>query len=90
MATEQKTSTDMMQRARTSMIVPAATMVATWGVRRAMLTGYRLATGTKPPMAQDTRANLGKVLVWTVVMASTVAVAEVLVVRAVTHFTEPE
>jgi hypothetical protein len=68
-----------------SMIAPAATMVAAWGVRKALGIGYRTATGHKPPLAQDREVSLVQVLVWTVVSATAVAVVEVLVVRAVTQ-----
>jgi len=74
-------------KARTSMIAPAATMVAAWGVRRALVTGYRAATGNKPPTAADRDVSLAKVIAWTVVSASAVAVVEVLVLRVLTTVT---
>ena len=80
-------SAEVIARARTSMIAPAATMVAAWGVRRALVAGYRVTTGGKPPTAQDREASLARVLAWTVLTATAVAVAEVLVVRALTHVT---
>jgi hypothetical protein len=68
-----------------SMIAPAATMVAAWGVRKALGLGYRATTGKKPPLAQDRDVSLVQVLAWTVVSATAIAVVEVLVVRAVTQ-----
>jgi hypothetical protein len=66
-----------------TMIAPAATMVAAWGVRKALGIGYRAATGHKPPLAQDRDVSLAQVLLWTVVTATAVAVVETLVVRTV-------
>jgi hypothetical protein len=68
-----------------TMIAPAATMVAAWGVRKALGLGYRATTGRRPPSAQDRDVSLAQVLAWTVVSATAVAVIEVLVVRAVTQ-----
>lgn len=71
-----------------SMVAPAATMVATWGVRKALGFGYKTATGHKPPNAQDRDVSLVQVLAWTVVTAAAVAVVEVLVIRAVAAIAE--
>ena len=71
-----------------SMVTPAATLAATWGVRKALGIGYKTATGRKPPMAADRETSLVQVLAWTVVSAAAIAVVEVLVIRAVAHLAE--
>jgi hypothetical protein len=71
-----------------AMVTPAATLLATWGVRKVLGVGYHAATGRKLPAAHDREAPLGSVLLWTVVTTAAVAVAEVLVIRAVAHLAD--
>lgn len=67
--------------AAAKLLAPAASLAATWGVRKAMDSAYRRSTGTPPPRAGDPEASLRKVLLWAAVTAAALAVANVLIDR---------
>jgi Protein of unknown function (DUF4235) len=56
---------------------------ATWTVRRALESGYRLATGSALPTARDRDVPFRQALVWASVTAAAVAASNVAVDRVV-------
>jgi hypothetical protein len=63
---------------------------ATWAVRTALNSSYRLATGQAPPTARERDVPLRRLLAWTAVSAGAIAVANVVVDRVVLRPALPE
>ena len=58
-------------------------MVVTWGVQRAMTSGYRTLTGREEPTARDAAVPLRRIVAWAAASAAAVAVSNVAVDRLV-------
>ena len=62
--------------------VHAVHVAAAWSVRTLLDAGYHIVFGHGPPSARDRDVPLRKILVWTGVSAAALAVANVVVDRA--------
>jgi hypothetical protein len=67
----------------THVIAPIAAVFVTMIVRSAVNKGYRKTTGKDAPDARDPRVGMVRAIAWTALIATTAAVAEVVVYRAV-------
>jgi len=70
------------------LIAPVAAIVGTMIVRKILNSGYERATGKPAPLPRDPRTSLTRALVWTAVITTTAAVAEVAIYRAVNRIGE--
>jgi heme/copper-type cytochrome/quinol oxidase subunit 2 len=72
------------------LIAPVAAIVGTMIVRKVVSSAYERATGRPAPEARDPQTSMARALVWTVVIATTAAVAEVVIYRVVNSIGEKE
>ena len=70
------------------LIAPVAAIVGTMLVRKIVNTAYERATGRPAPLPRDPRTSMARAIVWTAVISTTVAVAEVAIYRAVNRIGE--
>lgn len=62
---------------------PLIVIAATWASNKAIAMGYSAITGKEPPNPDDRRVSLGRALAWTVATATTAAVIQMVIYRAV-------
>jgi hypothetical protein len=67
-------------------LAPIAAIAVTMVVRKAISAGYQKTTGHPFPEARDPRVPFVRAVLWTAVITTTVAVAEVAVYRAVNRY----
>lgn len=67
-------------------VAPVAAIAATWGVRKALDSAYRGATGNEPPRANDPDRSLRQVLMWAAISAAALAVVNVVLDRALSRW----
>lgn len=67
-------------------VAPVAAIAATWGVRKALDSAYRGATGHEPPRANDPDRSLRQVLMWAAISAAALAVVNVVLDRALARW----
>jgi hypothetical protein len=72
------------------LIAPVAAIVGTMVVRKLVGSAYQKATGRKAPDARDPRTPMVRAFVWTVVITSTTAIAEIVIYRAIQRIGEKE
>ncbi len=72
------------------LIAPVAAILGTMVVRKVVGSAYTRFTGRPAPDARDPRTPLMRALIWSVVITSTTAVAEVAIYRAITRAGEKE
>jgi anti-sigma-K factor RskA len=65
------------------LIAPLAAVVGTMVVRKVVNSAYERATGHPAPMPRDPATSWTRAIVWTAVITTTAAVAEVAIYRAV-------
>ena len=70
------------------LIAPVAAIVGTIVVRKIVNSAYEQATGQKAPLARDPRTPLMRAILWTAVITTTAAVAEVAIYRAINQIGE--
>lgn len=58
---------------------PVIAMVASYGVRKALASGYEHRTGKPAPLVTSTRSSLAARVLWTASVAAAVALVEALV-----------
>jgi hypothetical protein len=64
-------------------IAPIAAIAVTMVVRSALNKGYERTTGKKPPLPRDPRTSAMQAIMWTAVITTTAAIAEVAVYRII-------
>jgi hypothetical protein len=64
-------------------VAPLAAIAVTIVVRNLLNKGYEKSTGKKPPLPRDPRTSAMQAIVWTAVITSAAAVAEVAVYRII-------
>ena len=64
---------------------PFVVLAATWAADRALSAGYSAITGRKPPNADDRAVSFSRALVWTLATATTGAVIQLVIYRAVSE-----
>jgi hypothetical protein len=69
-------------------VAPVAAIVGTIIVRKLINSAYEKTTGKQPPLPNDPRTSLVRALVWTAVITTTAAVAEVAIYRAINRIGE--
>ena len=57
---------------------PVISLVATWGVRKALMRGYEARTGRSAPVVYNREASLKAKILWSATMAATIALVEVI------------
>ena len=62
---------------------PVVAIVGTMLIRKAINSGYEKATGRSAPLPRDPAVPLGRALMWTVIITTSAAVAEVVIYRAI-------
>jgi hypothetical protein len=77
----QRTSVADLPGIRLAVTIALLESAATWAVRRALDSGYRLATGHVPPTARDPNVPFRRIVAWAVVTATAVTAADVAVDR---------
>jgi hypothetical protein len=70
------------------MIAPVAAIIGTIIVRKVVNVAYERATGHKAPEARDPQTSLARALLWTAVITTSAAVAEVAIYRMVNRVGE--
>jgi len=70
------------------LIAPVAAVLGTLIVRKVISTAYERATGKPAPLARDPHTSMMRAIVWTAVITSSAAVAEVVIYRAVNRIGE--
>lgn len=65
------------------LIAPVVAIVGTMVVRKVVNTVYEKATGHPAPVARDPQTSWARALLWTAVITTSAAVAEVAIYRAV-------
>jgi hypothetical protein len=70
------------------MIAPVAAIIGTIIVRKVVNVTYERATGHKAPEARDPQTSLARALLWTAVITTSAAVAEVAIYRMVNRVGE--
>jgi hypothetical protein len=68
---------------RVAVKIAVVESAASWVVRRVLESGYRRATGHRPPTARDQGVPLRRILIWASLSAAAVAVANVVADRVV-------
>lgn len=70
------------------LIAPVAAIVGTMIVRKALNSAYEKSTGRPAPLPRDPRTSLARALIWTAVITTTAAVAEVAIYRLINQIGE--
>jgi hypothetical protein len=70
------------------LIAPMAAIAATIVIRKLVNTAYEKSTGHAPPLPRDPRVPLMRAILWTAVITTTAAVAEVAVYRLISRIGE--
>lgn len=70
------------------LIAPVAAVLGTLLVRKVISAAYERATGKPAPLARDPHTSLMRAVVWTAVITTSAAVAEVVIYRAVNQIGE--
>jgi len=70
------------------LIAPVAAIVGTMVVRKVVSSAYERATGRPAPLARDPRTPILRAILWTAVITTTTAVAEVVIYRAINQIGE--
>ncbi|MBI1351525.1 MAG: DUF4235 domain-containing protein [Actinomycetales bacterium] len=70
------------------LIAPVAAILGTMVVRKIVGTAYSRATGRPAPDARDPRTPVMRAFMWTAVITTTTAIAEVAIYRAVQRMGE--
>lgn len=70
------------------LIAPVVAIVGTMVVRKVVNTAYERATGRPAPIPRDPRTPIMRAILWTAVITTTTAVAEVAIYRAVNRVGE--
>lgn len=65
------------------LIAPVAAIVGTMIVRKVVNAAYEKSTGHKPPLPRDPATSWTRAILWTAVITTTAAVAEVAIYRAI-------
>ncbi|MGV1005286.1 MAG: hypothetical protein ACOYEV_11095 [Candidatus Nanopelagicales bacterium] len=60
-------------------LTPVITMLAAYGIRKLMTSGYEHRTGKPAPLVSSQEASVGSRVMWTVAVGATVALAESLI-----------
>ena len=61
---------------------PFVVLGTTWAARQILKKGYQRVTGNTPPDPEDRSANFGKALAWTLLIAGSATVIEMVIYRA--------
>ena len=70
------------------LIAPVAAVLGTLIVRKVISSAYERATGKPAPLARDPHTSMMRAIVWTAVITTSAAVAEVVIYRAVNRIGE--
>ena len=70
------------------LVAPLAAIVGTMIIRKVLNTAYEKSTGHQPPLPRDPRTSWTRAILWTAVITTTAAVAEVAIYRAVNQIGE--
>lgn len=70
------------------LIAPVVAIVGTMVVRKMVNTAYERATGRPAPLPRDPRTPIVRAILWTAIITTTTAVAEVAIYRAVNRVGE--
>lgn len=70
------------------LIAPVAAVFGTLIVRKVISSAYERATGKPAPLARDPHTSMMRAIVWTAVITTSAAVAEVIIYRAVNQIGE--
>ena len=70
------------------LIAPLAAIVGTMIVRKVVNSAYEKATGKPAPLPRDPQTSMLRAVLWTAVITTTAAVAEVAIYRAVNQIGE--
>jgi Protein of unknown function (DUF4235) len=70
------------------LIAPVAAIVGTIIVRKIVSSAYEKATGHPAPLARDPQTPILRAIMWTAVITTTTAVAEVAIYRAINRVGE--
>lgn len=70
------------------LIAPVVAIVGTMVVRKLVNTAYERTTGRPAPLPRDPRTPIMRAILWTAVITTTTAVAEVAIYRAVNRVGE--
>ena len=70
------------------LIAPVVAIVGTMVVRKLVNTAYERTTGRPAPLPRDPRTPMLRAILWTAVITTTTAVAEVAIYRAVNRVGE--
>jgi ABC-type Fe3+ transport system permease subunit len=62
---------------------PLIVIAASWATRKTLNLGYSTLTGKEPPNPDDRRVSFGRALAWTIATATTAAVVQMVIYRAV-------
>ena len=70
------------------LIAPVGAIIGTMIVRKIVNSAYERATGHPAPLARDPRTPILRAILWTAVITTTTAVAEVAIYRAINRVGE--
>ena len=70
------------------LVAPVAAIIGTMVVRKIVGSAYSRATGRPAPDARDPRTPMMRAVMWTAVIATTTAIAEVAIYRAIQRMGE--
>lgn len=70
------------------LIAPVAAILGTMLVRKVVSSAYERATGKPAPLARDPHTSMMRAIVWTAIITTSAAVAEVVIYRAVNQIGE--
>ena len=70
------------------LIAPVAAILGTMIVRKVVSSAYERATGKAAPLARDPHTAMMGAIVWTAIITTSAAVAEVVIYRAVNQIGE--
>jgi len=70
------------------LIAPVVAIVGTMIVRKMVNTAYERTTGKPAPLPRDPRTPMMRAILWTAVITTTTAVAEVAIYRAINRVGE--
>lgn len=62
---------------------PLIVIAASWAASKTLNLGYSTLTGKEPPNPDDRRVSFGRALAWTIATATTAAVVQMVIYRAV-------
>ena len=69
-------------------VAPVVAIVGTMLIRKVINSGYEKMTGRTAPLPRDPAVPWGRALMWTVVITTSAAVAEVVIYRAINSIGE--